>query len=225
MTVQRRLTASLTRSSVTVADGVAEESPASAALASASIEASVAIRRSAGSDGAPRRRRTAPRRPSRRHPRALELGAELVCASAEAPRSISGHRPLSRRLGGLHRLQVGQEPVDDAGAALVVLEALTDDAAGEVDRQRADLGAQRGDRLLTLGLRPGRAPCSTIRVASACAWSRASEMIWAPCSRASSRILAASWRASASCALYSSSALWASSLASSSSANSSRIAS
>ena len=55
-------------------------------------------------------------------------------------------------LGGLHRLEVGQEAVDDAGAALVVLEALADDAAGEVDGQRADLGAQRGDGLLALGL-------------------------------------------------------------------------
>src|SRR5690625_4223149 len=50
--------------------------------------------------------------------------------------------------------------------------------------------------------------------ASACACSRISETICAPCSRASSRIRAASWRASASWALYFSSAALASSWAS-----------
>ena len=77
------------------------------------------------------------------------------------------------------------------------------------------------------GARPrsGRAPCSTIRAASAWACSRISAMIAAPCSRASSRIRAASWRASASCSLYSSSACCASASASSSSANCCRIAS
>src|SRR3546814_7691109 len=48
-----------------------------------------------------------------------------------------------RGLGGLERLEIGQEPVDDAAAALVVLQALPDDPLGERGRQGADLRAQR----------------------------------------------------------------------------------
>ena len=54
---------------------------------------------------------------------------------------------------------------------------------------------------------------------------RISAMICAPCSRASSRMRAASWRASAICALNSASAALASAWALSSSANWVRIAS
>src|SRR4029077_13978700 len=67
--------------------------------------------------------------------------------------------------------------------------------------------------------------CSMIRSASTWAFSRASCTIWAPCSRASSRIRAASCLALFSCSLYSASACNALALASSSSANSVRIAS
>ena len=60
-------------------------------------------------------------------------------------------------------LEVGQEAVDHAAAALVVLEGLADDAAGERRGQRADLGPERGDRLLALGLDLRLCACSTMR--------------------------------------------------------------
>ena len=48
--------------------------------------------------------------------------------------------------------EVGQEAVDDAGRLLVVGERLADDAGREVERERADLGAQRHQRGGALGL-------------------------------------------------------------------------
>ena len=55
----------------------------------------------------------------------------------------------SRRLGGL---ELGEEAVDDGLGLLVVGQRLADDAAGEVDGERADLAAQRDERRLALGL-------------------------------------------------------------------------
>ena len=48
-------------------------------------------------------------------------------------------------------LEVGQEPVDRAALARVVLEGLADDAAGEVDGERAHLAAELDEGLLALG--------------------------------------------------------------------------
>ena len=49
-------------------------------------------------------------------------------------------------------LELGEEAVDDAVLADLVLQRLTDDLAREGRRQRADLLAQLDDRLLALGL-------------------------------------------------------------------------
>src|SRR5690606_5172575 len=44
------------------------------------------------------------------------------------------------------------EPVDDPALASLLLEGLTDDAAGQIGREATDLTAQRDDGLLPLGL-------------------------------------------------------------------------
>src|SRR5688500_6950332 len=49
-------------------------------------------------------------------------------------------------------LELGQEALDHAALASLVVQALADDPAGEAGREGADLGTQRGDRLLALGL-------------------------------------------------------------------------
>ncbi len=49
-------------------------------------------------------------------------------------------------------LELGEEALDDPRLAGVVVERLSDDPAGEAGRERADLGPERGDRLLALGL-------------------------------------------------------------------------
>ena len=54
-------------------------------------------------------------------------------------------------------LELGEEALDDATLTRVVVEALTDDAAGQAGRECADLGPQRGDRLLALRLDLGLA--------------------------------------------------------------------
>src|SRR5688572_8642432 len=49
-------------------------------------------------------------------------------------------------------LELGQEALDHAALASLVVQALADDAAGETGREGADLGTQGGDRLQALRL-------------------------------------------------------------------------
>ena len=73
--------------------------------------------------------------------------------SASAPRSISGTARSPAAVGGLQRLEVGEEPLDRRGSA--ASSSSRDSPTmrpASVGGQRADLGAQRGDRLLALGL-------------------------------------------------------------------------
>ena len=77
-------------------------------------------------------------------------------------------------------------------------EALPDDATGQAGREGAHLGTQRGDRLLALRLDLSLAVLDDAR-GLGLGRSRISATIWATCSRASSRMRAASCRASPSC--------------------------
>ena len=131
--------------------------PASPALASPSTEASVKTRRSAGSDLSTPATASSwspsvalsssvPEVPSLRR----QLGAGLGGGASEhQPAPFC--EPSASCLGGLEGVEVGQEAVDHAAAALVVVEALAHDPPGEGGGQRADLRAQRGDGLLPLG--------------------------------------------------------------------------
>src|SRR6185437_8748457 len=58
----------------------------------------------------------------------------------------------SGRLG----VELGEEPVDHAGLPCLVGQRLTDDLAGQFDRERANLSAQRGQRLLPVRVDLGR---------------------------------------------------------------------
>ncbi len=88
------------------------------------------------------RRRRPPRRP-RRSARASDSAGATRCITCTHP------WPDRDRLAGL---EVGEEAVHDPALRSLVLERLADDPAGQRGRQRADLGAQRGDRLLAVGL-------------------------------------------------------------------------
>src|SRR5690606_26639902 len=55
-------------------------------------------------------------------------------------------------LARLARLEVLEELLDDGARALVVDERLPDDLGCEIDRERADLGLERGECRLALGL-------------------------------------------------------------------------
>ncbi len=74
-----------------------------------------------------------------------------ACSTAAAVDSRVA-APIS---GAESRLELGEEPVDERGGVLVVREVLADHAGREVDRERADLGAERlhGARALGLDLR------------------------------------------------------------------------
>src|SRR5436189_142791 len=67
--------------------------------------------------------------------------------------------PSAPSAGRTGRVELGDEPLDRAAAASLVGEGLSDDPAGQVDRQRADLGPQVTHDALALGgelLLPGR---------------------------------------------------------------------
>src|SRR6476661_10959151 len=49
-------------------------------------------------------------------------------------------------------LEVGEEPLDDAALALVVVHGLPDDASGQRRGQAADVAAERGEGGLAVGL-------------------------------------------------------------------------
>ena len=121
-------------------------------------------------------------------------------------RGRQGQQPAGRGLeGGLgwrcaaSALQVGQEPLDRAVLPGLVVQRLTDDLAGQLDRDAAEVSPQFCDDLGTLGIQLG-APGGGdplglgMRLGDACRRGCA----WA-CALASSRILAASSRAPASC--------------------------
>src|SRR4029077_11477005 len=59
----------------------------------------------------------------------------------------SGYYPSGRLL-----VKLGEEPVDHAGLPCLVGQRLADDLAGQLDREGADFGAQRGQRLLPVGV-------------------------------------------------------------------------
>ena len=120
------------------------------------------------------------------------------------------------------------EAKQKAKAAEEEFKAQIADARHEAARIREDAkdqGAQIVSEAREQAQVEAARPFSTIRSASTCACSRCWEMIWAPWSRASSRMRAASGRASASWAWNFSWAAFAFCLASSASANSLRIAS
>ena len=156
--VQRCWTATLTRSRALSPTLPENTLPARPALASPSIEASVRTRRSAGSD------LSTPATASSWSPSVAvssqsaggpepgrQLGAGLGGGTSEHQPAPFARAGAGSGLGGLQSVEVGQEAVDHPAAAVVVLEALAHDPAGERGGQRADLGAQRGDGLLPLG--------------------------------------------------------------------------
>ena len=160
------------------------------ALARAGADGSDSARRSAGlavEQAEPRR--TARRRARRRDPAAARRSAAAASRSLAPRRSEPGcatsHRRLRRRSPSRWRLgllvELVEEPVHHPALPGLVRQRLADDPAGQLDRERADLGAQRGQRLLAVGV-DLRVRRSMMRRASACACSRISAMIWAPCS-------------------------------------------
>src|SRR5215213_2669210 len=94
----------------------------------------------------------AQRRAPRRRPARCGSGASRAPSSPPRGRngwlSPSDPRLLAVALG----LELREEAVDQGLRLAVVAEALADDARGEVDRERADLGAQRRHRRLALRL-------------------------------------------------------------------------
>ena len=74
---------------------------------------------------------------------------QASCPLTDAGASSAGAHGLGTDLAGL---ELGEEAVDDAALAGLVVQRLADDAAGQVGRQPADLAAQRHDGLLALGL-------------------------------------------------------------------------
>ena len=74
----------------------------------------------------------------------------LKRSSTSASEPCSGPSSAHRR--ARPRLKLLKEPVDGAALPGLVLEGLTDDTAGEVGRQAADLSAELGERLLAVGL-------------------------------------------------------------------------
>src|SRR5690606_29966229 len=103
----------------------------------------------------PRRRRRGPAwRPAARpapHARRAWRPATVPASGVLSlgPGTLGGADLLRADLTGL---ELGEEPVDDAALARLLLEGLPDDAAGQVGREATHLGTQLHDRLLALGL-------------------------------------------------------------------------
>ena len=177
------------------------------AFASGSIEASVRIRRTAGS---PRSTAATPKSSSASlsaspfEPSSSEVSS--ACASADAPRSISGPRPADRqpRRSPSSRGRPGSGRrrgwLRSSSSRLSPTMRLASSVASVPTSARSEASA------CLRSASSCACPWSTIRLASTWACSRASATIWSPCSLASSRILPACLRASAVCALYFSSA-------------------
>ncbi len=85
----------------------------------------------------------------------IKVAAAIVEVTSLRPdRDLAVGAALVARLSriALARLQLGEEALDDATLPRLIRQRLADDPAGQLDRERADLGPQRGDRAGPLGL-------------------------------------------------------------------------